>query len=379
MIDFSAFCPIDVRVLSAEAGQAAVRHLLEGKQAKLLAIVPRFLCTQLSLAPFFTALQSDGHAVQLYTDVPSNPSVADVAALLSLLREQRFVPTTILAIGGGSCMDLGKAVSALYHLNSVQSVDEVRQAIQQKAYLQPHTFMDLIAMPTTAGTGSEVTKWATIWDDENQRKLSVDCPSCFAKAAILIPDWTLSMPASLTLSTGLDALSHAMEAYWSAHREPVSQALALAAVRTVHDALPQVLRQPDSLALRRQMCVGSLLAGLAFSRTRTTACHSISYPLTMLYAMPHGYAAAVTLAAVAQRNAAVVPELSALLSLFPEGLYAWLTDVSQGIQSLRLSAFGVKEAELPAISQLTFTAGRMDNNPIVFTPEQVIEILRECL
>ena len=380
MTDFSAFCPVDIRVLNPEDGKAAVRDALRDRRAKLLVLAPRFLCTQLSLAAFFTALQGDGHAVQLYAEVPSNPSVDDIAALFSQLAEQRFVPTAILAIGGGSCMDLGKAVSALFHLDGCQTAEGVRNAIRGKAYLAPHPFIDLLVMPTTAGTGSEVTKWATIWDAANSIKLSIDCAGCFARMAVLIPAWTANMPAGLTLSTGLDALCHAMEAYWSAHREPLSQALAASAVRIIRDTLPEVLAAPDSIALRERMCVGSLLAGLAFSRTRTTACHSISYPLTMLYAIPHGYAAAITLEAVARRNAKVVPELEALLAVFDcdEGLYGWLENVTKGIQPLRLSAFGVKAGDLPAIADKAFTAGRMDNNPVAFTPQDVVLILREC-
>ncbi|HNW86225.1 MAG TPA: phosphonoacetaldehyde reductase [Candidatus Limiplasma sp.] len=376
----SPLCPVDVRVLDAARGQQALRDMLP-KGAKVLALASRARSAELNLTPFWTALQSDGHAVQLYSEIPTNPSVADVAALLCRLREEPFEPGAILTVGGGSCIDLGKAVSALYGLPSLPTAQAVRDAIANRAYAPAPQRAGVYAMPTTAGTGSEVTRWATVWDADNRRKLSVDDPDGFPKGAVLIPEWTLGMSPSLTLSTGLDALSHAMEAYWAAARNPLSQELALSAARKVCEALPKALAAPGDLGARREMCLASLMAGLAFSQTRTTACHSISYPLTMLKGVPHGYAAAVTLSSVMRRNAKAVPEMERLEAVFDEaeGLDAWLEDLTKGVQPLRLSAFGIAEADLPAINALTFTAGRMDNNPIGFTPDDVMEILRENL
>ena len=375
---FQPMCPVDVRVLPPEEAKKAVRSMLPNP-TRLLVLASRGRCTALGLATFFGALQSDGHALQLYSDIPANPSVEDVSALLIRLREQPFEPTAILAIGGGSCIDLGKAASALYNLLAKPTVDAVREAIVSKVYAQPHACVPLIAMPTTAGTGSEVTRWATIWDATLTQKRSIDDAQGYPRAAIIVPEWTVDMPAALTLSTGLDALSHAMESFWAVSRNPVAQELALLSVRKVVDALPLVLAKPDDVQARRDMCLASLLAGFAFSQTRTTACHSISYPLTMLYGLPHGFAAAITLSSVMRRNRAAVPELERLMAVFADfgGFDAWLESVTRDIQRVTLGAFGITQADLPAIAQLTFTAGRMDNNPIVFTYEQVMEILLE--
>ncbi len=383
MSAFSPFSPVDIRVLSKPEGEAAVLGMLSGQAHKLLVLAPRFLCTELSLAAFLTALQGAGHCVHPISEIPANPSVGDLARLLDALRKQEFTPTCILAIGGGSCMDLAKGISALWHLplSQTASPQAVRETIRSKAYQQNPTFLDVVAMPTTSGTGSEVTHWATIWDGEQRSKLSIDCPQLFPKAAVLIPDWTVDMPPSLTLSTGLDALSHAMEAFWAKGRTPLSQALALCAIGKVRLFLPQALAEPRSLVVRKEMCMASLLAGLAFSQTRTTACHSISYPLTMLHGIPHGYAAALTLPAVLTRNLSALPEIDQILALFTldGGLQSWLNKVSQGIQPLTLSAFGIRPEDLGSIADLTFTQGRMDNNPIVFSSAEVMAILRECL
>lgn len=379
---FHPFSPVDIRILPKVEGLCAVRTLLKGQKHNLLALAPRSLCTGLGLAAFFTALQSDGHAVQLVADIPANPSVEDVTDLLSQLHQKQFQPTILLAIGGGSCMDLAKAVSALFHHPGLKQpgADDIRLAIEHKTYTGAQAYVPLIAMPTTSGTGSEVTKWATIWDASNRRKLSLEDERCFARAAVLIPEWTAGMPPALTVSTGLDAVSHAAEAFWAKTRTPLSQALALCAIQKARDFLPQALRTPDSLAAREGMCIASLLAGLSFSLTRTTACHSISYPLTLLFGIPHGFAAALSLPSVMERNRAAVPEIGQIDAIFaPDGgLHAWMESLCKDIHPLTLSAFGLLRENLPSIVELTFTAGRMDNNPVLFSKSEVLDILTEC-
>ena len=380
MNSFSPFSPVDIRILTADKGEGAVRTMLTGEKKKILVLTTSSLCTRLSLASFFTALQGDGHCLHLAADVAPTPSVEDVTALLQRLRQQEFDPTIILAIGGGSVLDMAKAISAFWHLPEFVNADDIRNAIHTKAYWQSPAFVDWIAMPTTAGTGSEVTPWATIWDPQKARKLSIDSPGLFAKAAVILPKWTSSMPPALTLATGLDVLSHAMESFWANMRTPLSQALSLRAIETARVALPKAIAHPQSDDARQDMCVASLLAGLALSLTRTTACHSISYPLTMFHGVPHGIAAALTLGEVMTRNREAVPEIAQIENLFTEdsGFACWLASVSENTQPLRLSAFGIEEKHLPAIVDLTFTQGRMDNNPVLFTPDDVLEILHAC-
>ncbi len=384
MESFASVSPVEIRLLDKTAGEAFVLEQLQGSARMLLVLVPRSLCTKLSLTAFFSALQGDGHCVHLVTDIPSNPTVDRLQALLAQLREKQFEPDGILAIGGGSCIDMAKGVSALWHLPlcDTASASAVRDAISGKKYAaEGHRFLPIWTMPTTAGTGSEVTHWATLWDTDQLQKLSIDCPALYPQAAVLVPEWTATMPDNLTLSTGLDALSHAMEAFWAKASNPQSKSLALAAIDRVRVFLPLVLASPMDVALRREMCLASLLAGLAFSTTRTTACHSISYPLTLLYALPHGYAAAVSLSAVMRRNGQVLPEIEQIQALFAAngGFDRWLTEVCEEVHPLRLSAFGIGEAALPSLAEMAFTTGRMDNNPIVFTKEECLAILRECL
>ncbi|MGE5633326.1 MAG: phosphonoacetaldehyde reductase [Caulobacteraceae bacterium] len=379
MKQYQPFSPVEISIVTrGEAIEYLGRLISYGGKTLILASNGRI--AGLGLDQWLSNVKKAGDIVH-HGRVPVNPTISDVYESLFLLREIRA--DRIIAIGGGSCIDLAKAISALHSLIPVGSLskESVRDAIKKKEYLNEHRFIDVIAVPTTSGTGSEVTKWATIWDMDNVEKLSIDCMGLFPKAAVLVPEFTASMNGRLTLSTGLDALSHAMEAFWSKSRTPLAQALAITAINYIKEYLPLVLKNRNDIDMRRMMCVAALIAGLSFSITRTTACHSISYPLTMCFGMEHGFAAAMTLAQVAERNEAAVPEISQIYSVFggKDGFSRWLKDVTQPVQELRLSAFSISGSDLDFIVEKTFTQGRMDNNPIIFSPEEVKEILRQVL
>lgn len=311
--------------------------------------------------------------------VPANP---DIQALTdTLVKLQGRDIQQIVAIGGGSAIDLAKAVSALHGRMKDLSYELVEQTIVQKTYLTFGGHLPICAVPTTAGTGSEMTQWATIWDQQKKQKHSIDHPALLPKYAVAVPEYTKTMDAGLTLSTGLDALSHAMEAFWSRARNPLSQALSMSATKDIHHFLPLVLTNQDNKEFRRAMNVASLTAGAAFSMTRTTACHSISYPLTLLHGIPHGIAVAITLAEVAHKNLPAVPEIETLLEPF-NGLFGfeqWLQNVTVGIGGLDLHRFGISKAEIPAIVDSAFTLGRMNNNPVILSKDEVTNILQRRL
>ena len=313
-----------------------------------------------------------------YPVVDPNPSVQSLTAALNAVRD--FSPGRIIVFGGGSAIDTAKGISALLPLMTEDvSADQVRDWINTKAYKEENPACEIIAIPTTAGSGSDVTQWATIWDPEKHQKLSVDDPGLKPAQSLFCAELHTTMPVRLTLSTGLDALSHAMEAFWAKAHTGTSRQNALAAVAGIAAVLPEVLRAPDSAELRTRMGLHVMEASLAFSETRTTACHSISYPLTMRYGIQHGFACALTLHPVALRNLAVCPEIATLLEPFgdADGFAAWLEAVTAGIQPLRLSAWNVPAADIPEIAREAFTKGRMDNNPVPFTEADVQEILKE--
>jgi phosphonate metabolism-associated iron-containing alcohol dehydrogenase len=153
----------------------------------------------------------------------------------------------------------------------------------------------IIAVPTTAGTGSEVTCWGTVWDAAGGVKHSLALPNLYPEAAVIDPSLMLTKPRALTVSTGLDALSHALESIWNKNTNPISQQYAVAAAREIVEVLPVLVDDLANGTLRARMAQAALFAGLAFSNTKTAIAHSISYPLTLRYDVPHGIACSFTL------------------------------------------------------------------------------------
>ena len=293
-------------------------------------------------------------------------------------------PELIIAIGGGTTIDFAKVISALYSFSEdgVISVEEVVDLITSKKYLENTEYIPIIASSTTAGTGSDCTKWATVWDFDNTKKYSVDADYLYPTESWLIPELTLTLPKKLTLSTALDALSHACEAYWAVSTNSIVQVLSTDAISLIVKYLPLVLDDLNNIEYRKKVYMGAFFAGLAFSNTRTTACHSISYPLTLLYGIPHGLAVSLTLSEVLKQNKDYIDNLDFFLDAWGVGsvdeIGVWIENVSNDIQVLKLSEFGVKVEDIDDIIKLTFTGGRMDNNPVVFTQQQVKEILLKC-
>jgi alcohol dehydrogenase class IV len=154
-------------------------------------------------------------------------------------------------------------------------------------------------------------------------------------------------------------------------------------IRLIVEYLPKALLKGDSLHYRERMCLGSLFSGLAFSNTRTTACHSISYPLTMRFGVEHGLACALSLAKMMEINLPLIEDLDGLLDALsvgsPEELQVWLDAVSRDIVRLRLSSFGVREEDIADLVGKSFTLGRMDNNPVEIGPGEVRDLLYSLL
>lgn len=324
--------------------------------------------------------ESIGGTLTWIKTVPANPTQKDVIESLKQIGDSKV--ETVIAFGGGSGIDLAKGISAFYNIerNENYTIDEITDSIKNKTYPVGKP-IDIIAIPSTAGTGSEVTQWATIWDENGDSKFSIDHPVLKPRLAIISPDLTLSVPAEMTLATGLDAMCQAIESYWSKHTTPVVQEIAYRAVELVIQNLRQAVDQPGDIVARERLCRGSVLAGLAFSQTRTTACHSISYPLTMLYNVPHGLAASITLDAVGRINKGHFTNDDVLFGLFDGygGIGNWIDTVCKDVMEMRLSAFGIKEEDIVLIVEKAFTGGRMDNNPVDLSKDDVGEILKSIM
>ncbi|MQW13089.1 iron-containing alcohol dehydrogenase [Sinorhizobium meliloti] len=278
-----------VNVTFGKGAISKVREKLAGRNYCLLTY---------SDHPAFDALvdrvsQDAGRPAVVVRDVEPNPSFEGLRAACRAFGAHAGTPEVIVAVGGGSVIDTAKVLAAA-------GADFARV----QAYLQGETKADqllrlpIIAVPTTSGTGSEVTCWATVWDIEAKRKYSLAHENYYPEHAILDPELTLGIPRSLTLSTGLDALSHALESIWNVNANPVSTNHAVFAAREIMATLPRLLERLDDLDLRERMAQASLFAGLAFSNTKTALAHSLSYYLTLHHGTVHGIACSFSLPAI---------------------------------------------------------------------------------
>ena len=221
----------------------------------------------------------------------------------------------LLAIGGGSTLDIAKLLRCRPQNHRF---DSLATALRGSGPWPAMQRAPLWLVPTTAGTGSEVTRWATLWDTDGGMavKRSLDEPFGYAERAFVDPQLALSCPLAVTRDTALDALSHALEALWNRHANPVSNLLAVAAALRIKAALPACLQDPAALAPRSQLALAALEAGLAFSQTRTALAHALSYAVTLEQGLPHGQACALWL-----------PTAWALAEGRDAGLDAWLHQV----------------------------------------------------
>ncbi len=236
--------------------------------------------------------------VGVIDSVKPNPDVAELEALYEDFWGNPEGAEVIIAVGGGSSIDTAKALMVCTESGTFK--DLVAALVSGKPFT-PARSKTLIAVPTTAGTGSEVTPWATVWDRQAQKKYSLHLPQTWPSIAIVDPELMLSLPASVTLQSGLDALSHALESIWNVNANAMSDTFAVAAIREIFETLPALMQQLDNVDLRARMALAALKAGMAFSNTRTALAHSISYEMTLRYGLPHGIACSFPLPMVLQR------------------------------------------------------------------------------
>ncbi|MGE8314573.1 MAG: iron-containing alcohol dehydrogenase PsrA [Pseudomonas putida] len=225
-------------------------------------------------------------------NVQPNPDVAWLRGVHEAFWARHGDCDTVLALGGGSAIDTAKALivgTASGHF------DELLELLASGKPFTPARRKTLVAAPTTAGTGSEVTPWATLWDAGQQKKYSLHLSCTWPSVALIDPELMLSVPAGVTVSTGLDALSHALESIWNHNANPLSDTFALSAIDDILDCLPRLQQDLGNRELRARMALAALKAGLAFSNTKTALAHSISYEMTLRHGLPHGIACSFTL------------------------------------------------------------------------------------
>ena len=285
--------------------------------------------------------------VQVIDETQPNPDVASLDVMYRAFWADERAGDVLLAVGGGSAIDTAKALMVGTADGSFEAL--VALLATGKPFV-PHRVRPLIAVPTTAGTGSEVTPWATIWDRGAGRKYSLHLDETWPEAALVDPVLTYSLPAGPTLAAGLDALSHALESIWNVNANPVSDTHAVAAARAVIATLPNLMHDLSNADLRRRMSAAALQAGLAFSNTKTALAHSISYEMTLQHGLSHGIACSFPLPMVLRRATGIDAKRDGVLAKVfgddldkaPAALARFLEDL--GV-STHFESYGVKPAE----------------------------------
>lgn len=245
-------------------------------------------------APKAEALKEKLDAVcAVFDGVEANPQLSGVAETARLAREHRA--DAVIGIGGGSALDTAKFAAAIA-LGDGEPEDYYRGA---RPF--PAERLKIVAVPTTAGTGSEVTQVSVV--SCGKEKKTINNPVFMPLAAVVDPELSASVPPRTTMNTGLDAMAHALEGYWSKNHQPISDLMAIEAVRLILANLETAWRDGGNREARSNMACAALLGGLSFALPKTAASHACSYPLSEDYHLPHGEACAFTLDSFVRINA----------------------------------------------------------------------------
>jgi alcohol dehydrogenase len=318
------------------------------------------------IEPIVSELERAGLECSVFAEVEANPRIATVEKAAAAAKEHGA--EMLVAVGGGSVIDTAKVVSAI--------VSHGGGVLEYEGYDRvPGPVIPLIALPTTSGTGSEVTFWAVVTDVSRSYKLAVSSVLLAPRVALVDPLLTKSLPPTVTAGTGLDALSHAIEAYTARCSNPISDALALYAIELVALNLERAVHDGADVEARCGMALASLIAGISFGNADTSAAHAMAEALGGVFDTPHGLACAVclpymtrfNLPAVTVKTARIGQALGLPTAKLPleeaaeatiEGLVALGKRV--GIPTMR--SFGVTEADIPLLVSIALlNVGNADN------------------
>ena len=290
----------------------------------------------------------------------SNPSLTDIIEISNKYRDGSI--DIIVGLGGGSAMDVAKIASV--SIPAIKKGIHIGDLLKDSTLFSRFKGIDCIQVPTTAGTGSEVTPFATVWDYESQQKKSLSHPMMYAKKAFVDPDFLSQVPLEVAISTGLDALNQAFESIWNVNANELTRPLSRQAAVLSLQALPVIHEVPTNPSLRRNLSLASLFAGLAISQTRTSICHSISYPLTLKYGIEHGMACSFSMLEVFKYNSAFIKDdIESIRLHISQDPYIVLEGIfrQHGIHSYLAKLLPEKSSFSESIDDF-ITAGRFENN-----------------
>ena len=318
-----------------------------------------------------------------YLDVKPNPTVDIVDEAVAVYKE--CGATSIVALGGGSPMDVAKAVGVL--VNYGGSITEY-----EGAHKVPGPIVPMIAIPTTAGTGSEVTAFSVITDESRNYKLTVFSYELLPKYAVLDPELIMTAPPSIAASCGVDALIHALEAYISITSSPFSDAMAEKAMELIGANIRRFVANREDEEAACAMMAGSNFAGIAFAWARLGNVHAMSHPVSAFFHVQHGVANSILLPTIIEYNALadqgryekiynyISTQKEPVKNFEPQMLVDEIRKLNRelGIPE-RLSDVGVTEDKIPQMAEDAMKSGNIQANPRQSTLKDIIDLYRKAL
>jgi alcohol dehydrogenase len=331
------------------------------------------------------AIDREGLITVLYDAVEPEPRVelADHCTDVAKREHCDFV----LGVGGGSAMDIAKAAAILVtnggRAQDYQGLNKVAKPGLPKGMI-----------PTTAGTGSEVTFTAVFVNEDQKKKAGINSPFLYPEMSFLDPELTLGLPPAVTASTGMDALTHAIESYTSKAASPISEIFSAEAIQSIAQSLRQAVNQGSDLEARSRMLYGSLLAGIGLANAGVTAAHSLSYPLGGIFHVPHGVANAMFLPAVMEYNVFSCPDKFAQVAEWMGEKVHGLSIQEAAVRAVsavkrlakeigipqRMSDLGIPSSAIPGMAEEALKVTRpLENNPRPVSLQDAIQIYRGIL
>jgi len=316
--------------------------------------------------PLVEALRADGVEVSIYDEIATEPAVATAEGAMSEARA--FEPDAVIGLGGGSAIDVAKVVAALYDgRQEIRDIFGIGQLTSRA--------LDMVSLPTTAGTGSEVTPIAILLDEEENLKKGIVSPHLVPDAAYVDPQLTASLPPAVTAATGLDALTHCIECYASKVAHPAVDLYALQGIKLIAANLLRAVERGDDMEARANMALGSLYGGLCLAPVNTAAVHALSYPLGSEFHVPHGISNAILLPHVVRFNLPAAPDRYAQMGL-ALGVKPGADDretAERGVERLfalygacnipaKMSELGVPEEAIPRMAEAAMKVTRLLKN-----------------
>ena len=342
------------------------------------------------IAPVFRALKEAGANPAAFS-IRGEPTAERIATLARQAREMGC--DFVVAFGGGSVIDAGKAIAAL--LTNTRALMDYLEVVGKGEPLTEEP-APCIAIPTTAGTGAEVTRNAVLLSAEHNVKVSMRHPKMLPTVALVDPELTLSMPPEITASTGLDAFVQLLEAFVSIKANPLTDGLCREGLKKAARALPRAYTHGNDPAAREEMALASLFGGLALANAGLGAVHGFAGPLGGMFSAPHGLLCATLLPAVFAANTRALEEratgspslekyrevariVTGNQNAEPTAALQWINDLSMQLLVPGLEEFGIAEADFPTIIEKAKNASSMKGNPIALTDEELTGILADSL